>query len=239
VTRIMVNVEAVSWLRQHQESRTLDPVGIATVLESGGAQGIACAMPSKPDDAFRRDAWLLKEVVTTHFNVVLRPSESAIRSVLKLMPAMVTLVSPEQSGSHRNAGLPVHVENDDLNKWIPQLRSNNIVVSAFIKPNLDHVKAAARIGVDYVELDAREYADAADAAEEQTMLDTLADLAVAANKLGLGVSAGNGLTYDNVAEVAHIPHMESVHVGTAVVGRGLVVGAGQAVRDMVDVIHRS
>ena len=234
----MVDIESLGWLRQRRGGRTPDPVAAATLMEAAGVHGIACPLPGKAEEPARRDAQLLVEIMNSHLNLVLRPVESTIRAALKLTPPLVTLVAPYKSSSYRNSSLALQGDTKDLAKWVGQLRANKIVVSCWIQPTLDNVKAAAGICADYVEFNTAEYSAAEDAAAEQTALDSLAELAVAANRLGLGVMAGRGLTYDNAAGIARIPHMETLHIGHAIISRGLLIGISQAVRDMIDVMHR-
>jgi pyridoxine 5-phosphate synthase len=62
-------------------------------------------------------------------------------------------------------------------------------------------------------------------------------MALAAGKLGLGVSAGHGLNYQNVREIAAIPPMEELNIGQAIVAKAVMVGMERAVREMLDLIR--
>ena len=238
MARLMVDIESLGWLRQRRGGRTPDPVAAATALETAGVHGITCPLTGKAEDPARRDAQLLLEIMNSHLNLELRPAESTVRAALKLTPPLVTLVAPYKSSTYRNNPLTLQGDTGELVKWIGQLRANKIVVSCWIQPTLDNVKTAASISADYVEFNTADYSAAEDATAEQAALDSLAELAVAANRLGLGVMAGHGLTYDNAAGIARIPHMETLHIGHAIISRGMLIGIGQAVRDMIDVMHR-
>ena len=73
--------------------------------------------------------------------------------------------------------------------------------------------------------------------ERADYLENISSLAVAASKLGLGVSASQQLDYQNVSDIVPIEKIEEINVGHAVVSRALWIGMEQAVRDMVALIH--
>ena len=50
--------------------------------------------------------------------------------------------------------------------------------------------------------------------------------------IGLGVSAGHGLTYHNVQPVAAIPEVEELNIGHAIIARALFTGLEESVREM-------
>ena len=81
------------------------------------------------------------------------------------------------------------------------LREAGIVVSLFISHQASQVGAAAAVGADFIELHTGGYANAfekggAKAAAKE--LKALKEAAALAGRLGLGLNAGHGLTYQNV-----------------------------------------
>jgi len=56
-------------------------------------------------------------------------------------------------------------------------------------------------------------------------------------KLGLGVHAGHGLTYQNVGAIARLPDMAELNIGHNIVARALLVGMERAVREMVEAMR--
>jgi pyridoxine 5-phosphate synthase len=57
-----------------------------------------------------------------------------------------------------------------------------------------------------------------------------------AHKVGLGVNAGHGLNYSNIAWLADVAEIEEFNVGHAIVARAVLVGFERAVREMVSLI---
>ena len=106
----------------------------------------------------------------------------------------------------------------------------------FIEPNLNQVKAAHKIGADYVELHTGPYANAKRLKEEQTELEAVAQAAKLAYKLGIGVNAGHGLTYRNVKRLTQIAEIVEFNIGHSIIARAVLVGLERAVREMKELV---
>jgi pyridoxine 5-phosphate synthase len=116
------------------------------------------------------------------------------------------------------------------------LQDGGLVVSLFVDPDTDQIKAAAKCGADYVELHTGNYADATDWQTEQGELRKIEDAVRLARKLELGVNAGHGLNYLNIKKLASIGGIEEFNIGHSIISRAVLVGMERAVRDMVDLV---
>lgn len=63
------------------------------------------------------------------------------------------------------------------------------------------------------------------------------DACLHANRLGLIVAAGHGLTYRNVAVLAAIPEITEFNIGHNIISRAVFVGLNQAVEEMIRAIR--
>jgi len=57
-------------------------------------------------------------------------------------------------------------------------------------------------------------------------------MAALAARNGIEPHAGHGLTYDNVAPIAAIPHIAELNIGHFLIGEAIFVGLEEAVRRM-------
>jgi pyridoxine 5-phosphate synthase len=115
---------------------------------------------------------------------------------------------------------------------VRRLKRKGIEVSAFIEPQLDHVRASADVGCDAVELWTGGYAHARGGKAVQAALKQLAAAIEAGRKAGLVVHAGHGLTYQNVGPVAALSGFAEFNIGHSIVSRAVFVGMREAVREM-------
>lgn len=231
-----VNIDHFATIRQARGGKDPDPVQAAVFAELAGATGITAHLREDRRHIQDRDVYLLKQVVKTHLNLEMAPTNEMTALAVDVLPFMTTLVPEKREERTTEGGLSVREREKDLAKVIETLRNNNILVSLFVDPNINEIKAAHRINATHVELHTGYYSNAAN---EISMLEELAklkDAALAANKLGLRINAGHGLNYVNVSAVADINNVEELNIGHSIVSRAALVGLDRAVRDMIALI---
>ncbi|MDD5676246.1 MAG: pyridoxine 5'-phosphate synthase [Chitinivibrionales bacterium] len=233
-----VNIDHIATLRQARGGKDPDPVAAAALAELAGARGITAHLREDRRHIQDRDIYLLKQTVATHLNLEMAATAAMVTVALDLVPAMATLVPEKREERTTEGGLAVAGHEKEIAKIVESLRSNNILVSLFIDPDLNHLKAAKRAGATHVELHTGYYANAAGQARTEELY-RLRDTALAAQKMELCVNAGHGLNYRNVAAVARIESLEELNIGHAIISRATLVGMDRAVRDMVALINKN
>ncbi len=237
MTRLGVNIDHVATVRQARKTVEPDPVQAALLADMGGADGIVCHLREDRRHIQDRDLTLLRHTVTSHLNLEMAAVEAMVQTALKVKPDMVTLVPEKREELTTEGGLDVRTAVQRVTSTVSSLKSAGIVVSLFIDPDVVQIKESARTGADFVELHTGTYAGAKNAVDEAIELEKLERAAQASAKLGLGVSAGHGLTYHNVQPVAAIPEVEELNIGHSIMARSMMVGMEQAVRDMIELIR--
>jgi len=237
MVRLGVNVDHVATVREARKTNVPDPVAAAMVAEMAGADGIVCHLREDRRHIKDKDLFLLKELVKTHLNLEMAATDDMMKIATEVAPDMVTLVPERREEVTTEGGLDVQANVVWMGEVITQLHGHNIVTSLFVDPDIDQVKAAARCGADYVELHTGQYANAEDVRVVADELEKLRSMAMAAAKLGLGVSAGHGLNYQNVREILGIEQIEELNIGHAIVARAVMTGMERAVREMLEIIR--
>jgi len=236
MVRLGVNVDHVATLREARKGKLPDPVAAAVLAEMAGAHGVVCHLREDRRHIKDKDLYLLKEVVKNHLNMEMAATDEMVKIATEVVPDMVTLVPERRQELTTEGGIDVVANFEYLEEALTILRANNIVVSLFIAPEISQVKAAARVKADYVELHTGHYAAAESMNKVADELDKIRSMAVAGNKLGLGVSAGHGLNYQNVRDIAVIPQIEELNIGHAIIAKAVLVGMERAVREMLELI---
>lgn len=237
MVRLGVNIDHIATLREARKSKLPDPIAAAVLAEMAGAHGIVCHLREDRRHIKDKDLYLLKEIVKTHLNMEMAPTDEMVKIATEVVPDMVTLVPERREEVTTEGGLDVISNFEYLQEAITILRANNIVVSLFIDPDINQIKAAVRVKADYVELHTGNYSNAESLHRINDELERLRSMAVAANKLGLGVSAGHGLNYQNVREIASIPQIEELNIGHAIIARAAMTGLERAVKDMLELMR--
>jgi pyridoxine 5-phosphate synthase len=234
--RLGVNIDHVATIRQARGIDEPDPVAAAVLAELAGAHGIVCHLREDRRHIQDRDLRILKDTVKTQLNMEMAGTDEMVRIALETVPDMCTLVPERREELTTEGGLDVVRQESHLKDVVKELRNSGIAVSLFIDADLEQVKASEQVGAQVVELHTGKYCDAKGVGEALEELGKLENMSLAAEKLGLHVSAGHGLNYRNVLPVASIPQVEELNIGHSIVARAVLVGMDLAVREMLDLI---
>jgi len=236
VAQLGVNIDHVATIRQARGGTEPDPVAAAAIAEMAGADGITIPLREDRRHIQDRDLRLLRETVQTKVNLEMAATDEMIGIALAVKPEQCTLVPEKRQELTTEGGLDVRLHAQALEKAVARLQEGGIVVSLFIDPDPDQIKAAAKVGADYVEIHTGCFAEAADGKIEEQELIKIENAVKLASKLGLGVNAGHGLTYTNIKKVAALGGIEEFNIGHSIISRAVLVGLDRAVRDMGDLI---
>lgn len=238
MAKLGVNVDHIATVRQARGGMEPDPVTAAAIAELAGADGITVHLREDRRHIQDRDVMLLRRTVQTHLNLEMAATEEMVAIAMKVVPDYVTLVPEKRQELTTEGGLDVVKQSQKLARQIDALHQAGITVSLFVDPEMEQLKASARVKADYIEIHTGSYCEAKGPARESE-LNKLGEAIKAGRKLGLGVNAGHGLNYRNIRPVLALGGVEEYNIGHSIISRALLVGLDQAVREMADLIHGS
>lgn len=237
MARLGVNIDHVATLRQARGGVEPDPVTAAALAEMAGADGITIHLREDRRHIQDRDLKILRETVKTRLNLEMAATEEMVSIALAVKPECCTLVPEKRAELTTEGGLDVRIHQEALKPFIERLQAGGIIVSLFIDPDPDQIKAANKTGADYIEIHTGSYADAPDWKTEQQEIIKIENAVKLAKKLDLGVNAGHGLNYTNVKKIAAIGGIEEFNIGHSIMSRAIFVGMDRAVRDMSELVR--
>jgi pyridoxine 5-phosphate synthase len=229
--RLGVNVDHVATLRQARGTRYPDPVTAAALAELAGADQITVHLREDRRHIQDRDVRILRQTVQTRLNLEMAATEQMQALALEVRPHMVTLVPERREEQTTEGGLDVARTETALRQYIQPLKSVGIVVSMFIDPDDDQVRASLETGAQSVELHTGDYCEASHG-EASGQLERLARAGQLARELGLIVAAGHGLDYKNILPVVDLGLFEEFNIGHSIVSHAVLVGFERAVEEM-------
>ena len=236
--RLGVNVDHVATLRQSRRTSYPDPVQAAMLAELAGADQITIHLREDRRHIQERDLQILRRTVQTRLNLEMAATQEMVKIAYEAKPDVCTLVPERREELTTEGGLDAAGNRDAIRKVVKTLKDDDIVVSLFIDPDVDQVRAAHRVEADVVEIHSGRYCDARLAQDRRRELARMVDAAKAAAKLGIQVAAGHGLNYQNVLPVVAITEIEELNIGHAIVGHAIMVGMERAVREMKELLSR-
>lgn len=224
MTKLSVNINKIATLRNARGGNVPDLLKVAIDLQKFGAQGIT--IHPRPDERHIRyqDAYDLKSIVATEYNIEGNPMDNFTKMVLEIKPTQVTLVPDAVNAITSNAGWDTVKHKDYLKEIISEFKRNGIRTSIFVNPSLKMIEGAAETGTDRIELYTEEFADQY-ALGNKDAIKPYTECAVLANNLNLGINAGHDLSLDNIKFFKeNIPNLLEVSIGHALISEALYAG---------------
>jgi len=237
MARLGVNIDHVATVRQARGGTEPDPVAAAAIAELAGADGITIHLREDRRHIQDRDLKLLRQTVKTRLNLEMAATHEMVGVAITVKPEMCTLVPEKRQELTTEGGLDVRYNLDQVKASVESLQSGGIVVSLFVDPDPDQIKAATKAGADYIEIHTGAFAEAKEWKAVDQELIKIENAVKLAQKLGLGVNAGHGLNYTNIKLISAIRGIEEYNIGHSIISRAVLVGLDKAVRDMVELVR--
>ena len=238
MTKLSVNINKIALIRNSRGANQPDIRQVAKDIESFGADGIT--VHPRPDERHVRysDLPVLKELVTTEFNVEGYPSERFLTEVLACTPHQCTLVPDAPGALTSDNGWDTVQHKAMLTEVVSRLQSAGIRVSLFINPDLSLIDGAKEVGADRIEFYTGPYAKD----YHRDRAEAVAPFAAAAkhcNTIGMGINAGHDLNLDNLHYFkSQLSGLLEVSIGHALVCDALYYGLKNVVQMYQHELHR-
>ena len=224
MTKLSVNINKIATLRNSRGGDTPNVVQFAKDVQEFGAQGVT--IHPRPDQRHIRyqDAYDLKQVVHTDYNIEGNPIPEFIDMVLKIRPTQVTLVPDAENAITSNAGWDTIKHKGFLTEVIQEFKQNNIRTSVFLDPTLHQVDGAKATGADRIELYTEAFAYQYSLGNKDAMMP-YTECAQHAMQLDLGLNAGHDLSLENIQFFKeNSPGLLEVSIGHALISESLYLG---------------
>lgn len=224
MTKLSVNINKIATLRNARGGDVPNLLKAAIDLQAFGAQGIT--IHPRPDERHitYQDAYDLKPIVTTEYNMEGNPIDAFVKMVLDIKPTQVTLVPDSVDQLTSNAGWDTKKNLSFLTEVISEFKNNDIRTSIFMDCGAEGIEYAAKTGADRIELYTEDFAvNYAKGYKNSILKYTKA--AKLATSLELGINAGHDLSLDNIAFFAkNVPNLLEVSIGHALISESLYYG---------------
>jgi len=224
MTKLSVNINKIATLRNSRGGDAPNLVQFAKDIQEFGAQGVT--IHPRPDERHIRykDAFDLKPIVYTEFNIEGNPTPKFVDMVLKIKPTQVTLVPDADDAITSNAGWDTIKHKEFLTEIIQEFKQNNIRTSVFLDADLKQVEGAKATGTDRIELYTEDFAHQYSLGNKDAIKHYI-ECAELANSIRLGLNAGHDLSLDNIKFFKdNVPKLLEVSIGHALISESLYLG---------------
>jgi pyridoxine 5-phosphate synthase len=235
--RLALRIDEVAFLRQARRSRIPDPVMVAYASQMAGVDMISHGFRVSNSALVKRDLQLLRQTLTVPLNLEIAASQELLRTAYEIKPDLVTIVPDSGDEISPAEGIDIMRSREQLKSFVQSLRDGDIKAGILLEPNLDQVRNAHRIDVQFVMIYARKLAEASNEQERQGELEHIVDVAKTCARLGLEVMVGGGLSYNDLRLLAPIEEIAVLHIGHSLLARAIFVGIERAIAECLEAMR--
>ncbi len=224
MTKLSVNINKIATLRNARGGNLPNVLKAAIDCQAFGVDGIT--VHPRPDQRHitKKDAFELRNVITTEYNIEGYPSKDFIKMVLEICPDQVTLVPDAVDVITSNSGWDTLKNTSFLKEIISEFKKSGIRTSIFVNPEVKIIEGAKLCGTDRVELYTEDYATRYPVDKNQAISPYLA-AAEKALECGLEINAGHDLSLNNLRFfINQINNVSEVSIGHALISDALYLG---------------
>ncbi len=233
-TKLSVNVNKIATLRNSRGGNYPNVCDFAADIQEYGADGIT--IHPRPDERHIRykDAYDLKNVVTTEFNIEGNPIEKFISMVTDIKPTQVTLVPDAIDAITSNSGWDTNINKSMLKEVVGEFKSYGIRVSIFLDPDIQFIDSLCEINPDRIELYTEDFAREF-SKNNFSVIDNYRECAREIAKAGIGINAGHDLNLKNIKYFKeNIENLLEVSIGHALITESLYFGLESTIKKYLE-----
>ena len=231
-----VNIDHVATLRNARGGIEPSVLKAAEICEANGGTSITTHLREDRRHIKDEDVHTLIKTIKTKLNLEMAMADDIQRIALEIKPYSICLVPEKRQEVTTEGGLDVAGQLAKVTKFIKPLLDAGIIVSLFIDPDEEQVKASAKTGAQFIEMHTGAYSEAFGTENEEKEFLALKNAAKLAQSLGLTVNAGHGLNYENVYRMHEIPGLYELNIGHSIISRAVFTGLPEAVSKMAELI---
>lgn len=232
-----VNIDHVATLRNARGGVEPSVEKAAEIAENNGATSITTHLREDRRHIKDEDVYALSQSLKTRLNLEMAMADDIQAIALDVKPYSICLVPEKRQEVTTEGGLDVAGQLDKVTEFIKPLLDAGIIVSLFIDPDEEQVRASAKTGAQFIEMHTGAYAENFGyKEEEEEEFQKLKKSAELAQSLDLQVNAGHGLNYENVHRMHEIKGLHELNIGHSIISRAVFTGLPEAVSKMKEMI---
>ena len=228
--RLGVNIDHVATVRNARGENYPSPLRAALLAEKNGADSVTIHLREDRRHINETDLKLIKSYLKIPLNLEIAATNEMLRIALKRKPPFVCIVPEKRKEITTEGGLNLNYKKKFLNKIIVKLKNNKSRVSLFIEPNIKDIKKAKQLNADCIEIHTGKICNLINKNKSFTnQLNKIKKAVSFANKLGLEVHAGHGLTFKSAKILSKIKGINEFNIGHYLIGEAIFIGLSKSI----------
>ena len=228
--RLGVNIDHVATVRNARGENYPDPNKAALLAIKSGASSITIHLREDRRHITDKDLFKIVRLKNIRVNLEMAPTYKMLKIALKSKPSFVCIVPEKREELTTEGGLNLDKDNFRIKKIIYYLKKKGIRTSLFIEPRTWDIKRTKELGADCIELHTGKFCNLFNS--NKKFLNEFIKIkkgAHYANRIGLEVHAGHGLTYQSAKMIRKIKNIKEFNIDHFITSEAIFIGLKQAI----------
>ena len=235
--RLGVNIDHIATVRNARGEKHPDPFYAAKQVIKMGADSVTIHLREDRRHINDTDLNLINSKLRIPLNLEIAATNEMLRIALKHKPPFVCIVPEKRKEITTEGGLNLNFRAAFLKKIIFKLKRNKSRVSLFIEPNQSDIKRAKLLNVNCIEIHTGKFCNLVNKNKSfKSELNRIKKAVTLANKIGLEVHAGHGLTYKSAGILSKIKGIREFNIGHFLIGESIYVGLSNSIKQFKKII---
>ena len=228
--RLGVNIDHVATVRNARGEIYPSPLRAAILAEKYGADSVTIHLREDRRHINESDLSLIKSKLKIPLNLEIAATNEMMKIAIKRKPPFICIVPEKRKEITTEGGLNLDYKKNFLKKLIKELRANKSRVSLFIEPKISDIKKAKYLKADCVEIHTGKICNLINKGKNHKKeFSKIKRSTNYANKNGLEVHAGHGLTYKSAKILSKIDNITEFNIGHFLIGESIFVGLAKSI----------
>jgi pyridoxine 5-phosphate synthase len=237
--RLGVNIDHVATVRNARGDNYPSPLRAAILAEQYGADSITIHLREDRRHINETDLKQIKSKLKIPLNLEIAATNEMLKIALKRKPPFICIVPEKRKEITTEGGLNLNYKKIFLKKIIRKLKKNKSRISLFIEPNIIDIKKAKILNADCIEIHTGKICNLINQNKNyKKEFHKIIKAVDYANKLGLEVHAGHGLTYKSTKILSKVKGIKEFNIGHFLIGEAIFVGLDKSLKRFKEIIKQ-
>ena len=235
--RLGVNIDHVATVRNARGENYPSPLRAAILAEKNGADSVTIHLREDRRHINDSDLKLIKSKLKIPLNLEIAATNEMVKIAIKRKPPFICIVHEKRKEITTEGGLNLDYNIIFLRKIIIKIKKNKSRISLFIEPKISDVIKAKSLKADCIEIHTGRICNLINKNKNfKKELDNIKNAVNFANKLGLEVHAGHGLTYKSAKILSKIKGIKEFNIGHFLIGEAMFIGLSASIKKFRKII---
>ncbi len=237
--RLGINIDHVATVRNARGEIYPDPYKAALLAKKFGANSITVHLREDRRHITDNDLFRITKLKVVRVNLEIAPTNEMLKIALNIKPNFVCIVPEKRKELTTEGGLNLNNNFYKIKKIIKSLKRERIRTSLFIEPKIQDVEKSKNLGADCVEIHTGKFCNLVNLKKNFSYeFNKIKKSCDYADKIGLEVHAGHGLTYKSTKIIIKIKKIKELNIGHFIVSEAIFFGLKKTIDNFKKILKK-